>query len=205
METNNGLTTTAPPLWSILMCGVERRMDKSGAKVFHDISDQITEKFAPVELIYLTDNKYMTVGQKRNHLLNIASGKYISFVDDDDHVFKTYVSDICDVLIENPGAEIVTFIVNVSINGNPYKKCYYDINYRKDRNLPDRYERLPNHIMVIKRDIARQAGFPLKSFGEDAEFSQRVKRIVGNKLINQVKINKVLYYYDFDQQITETQ
>ena len=40
----------------------------------------------PVQLLWLGDNKSMTVGAKRNKLLSIADGDWITFVDDDDVV-----------------------------------------------------------------------------------------------------------------------
>lgn len=197
MEKNKLIT---PPVWSILLCGTPRRLQTSGPKVYAELIRQIEAlKVVGIELIYLIDNKKRSVGNKRQWLLSMAQGEYISFVDDDDHPFETYCLDIYRELIKKPDA--VTFVVNVTINGGKAKPCYYSTKYAKDANHKNHYERQINHLMVTKRDYAIKAGFPDKSMGEDNWYATRLKQFIKTE----VNINKVLYHYDFRQLITETQ
>ena len=50
-----------------------------------------------VEILGLWDNKFSTVGDKRNKLLSIAGGDFCVFIDDDDDVADDYFSKVFDV------------------------------------------------------------------------------------------------------------
>ena len=60
-----------------------------------------------VEIRILSDNKEMSVGEKRNKLINMAKGEYFSFIDDDDLVSEEYVDQVLRKLRKNP--DVVTF------------------------------------------------------------------------------------------------
>lgn len=180
---------------SILVCTIPSRT-RFLVRLLYNLEKQSKNK--SVEILYLGDNKEMTVGEKRNKLLGMASGKYVVFIDDDDRISDDYVDSILNKINEN--SDVITFNVEISENGSEYKKVLYDINFNCDRNLQNSYERLPNHLMVVKKDLAIKAKFPEKSFGEDGEYAKRLKPL----LKSQSKINKTLYYYDFDENTTET-
>ncbi len=152
-----------------------------------------------VEVIICTDNKQMKVGDKRNLLVNLASGERIAFLDDDDRIESCYKSELLEAT--KSGADVITFQVSVSLNGKPPKICLYSKEYKKDYNDPVRYYRLPNHLMCVKRELALQVPFTSVNFGEDADYAKRLKRLLNTEF----QINKVLYHYDFNSQTTETQ
>jgi len=151
-----------------------------------------------VEIIICTDNKQMRVGSKRNLLLGLASGDYISFIDDDDIVTQTYVKYLLAGM--ETKKDVILFDVEISINGERYKKVYYDVNFHIDSNFPNCYKRIPNHIMCWKKKIIT-AKFPPINRGEDAQWSKKMK----DKIKSQAKIQKTLYYYNFSHQTSETQ
>jgi glycosyltransferase involved in cell wall biosynthesis len=152
-----------------------------------------------VEVITVIDNKCRMLGTKRNDLLNMAQGDYVVFVDDDDRVSDDYVQQLLDGV--TVGADIITFEVEVSLNGNEPKPCYYDMRYKSDYNLPDSYHRLPNHIMAVKRELALATKYQDILKGEDADYSKRLAPLLKTQHI----IEKVLYYYDYSDVTTETQ
>lgn len=153
----------------------------------------------PVNILVLKDRKEKTVGEKRNLLMEAASGDYIVYHDCDDLPSDDYIEQLLEGT--KSGADIITFQVSVSINGAIPKLCFYSKRYETDYNTSDAYYRLPNHIMCVKRELALRVKFPLQSFGEDADYAKRLRPL----LITQHTIDKVLYYYNFNSQTTETQ
>ena len=152
-----------------------------------------------LEIIYCIDNREMKVGEKRNKLIELATGKYVSMVDDDDKVSEDYIEQLLAGI--ESGADIITFDVSVSIDGATPKPCYYSMYFDGDKNEPDAYYRLPNHLMCVKREIALQVPFKEINFGEDADYAVRLKPL----LKSEHSINKVLYHYDYNSKTTATQ
>lgn len=188
---------------SILICSIHTRYKTFLPKIQEQIYGQLAELSeddqARVEIIVLTDNKQMVLGHKRNTMIDIAQGKYIAFVDDDDRIAPEYLSELLAATSENTDA--IVFNASVSLNGEPAKTCYYSKDNRRDYNHREGYFRIPNHICCIKRDIAVQCKFPEVIYGEDAAFSKQLKA----KINTEHKINKTLYFYDYNSATTATQ
>lgn len=188
---------------SILVCSTQNRYNNFLLKILDQLFSQCAalplHLWSEVEVITVIDNKTRMLGTKRNDLLNMAQGDYVVFVDDDDRVSDDYVQQLLDAV--TVGADIITFEVEVSLNGNEPKPCYYDIRYKSDYNLPDSYHRLPNHIMAVKKELALATKYQDILKGEDADYSKRLAPLLKTQHI----IEKVLYYYDYSDVTTETQ
>lgn len=188
---------------SILVCSTQNRYNNFLLKILDQLFSQCAalplHLWSEVEVITVIDNKTRMLGTKRNDLLNMAQGDYVVFVDDDDRVSDDYVQQLLDAV--TVGADIITFEVEVSLNGNHPKPCYYDMRYKADYNLPDSYHRLPNHIMAVKRELALATKYQDILKGEDADYSKRLAPLLKTQHI----IEKVLYYYDYSDVTTETQ
>lgn len=152
-----------------------------------------------VEIVALIDNRSMTVGEKRNRLTTASKGDYISFVDDDDRVSDDYIGQLLKATAT--GADVITFLVSVSLNGGIPKPCHYSKNYEKDYNTENEYHRLPNHIMCIRRELAVKVPFKEVTFAEDSDFATRLKPLL--KTEHQIKAT--LYHYDWNVRTTEAQ
>lgn len=152
-----------------------------------------------VEVIVLLDNKKRMLGSKRNDMVSMAQGEYYVMADDDDRISPSYVRDLLDGT--QTGADVITFKAEVTINGQSSKICTYTKDIAADYNTPDAYFRLPNHICAVKREIGMQISFPNIKYGEDAAYSKLLKPL----LKTEHHIDRVLYYYDFNEQTTETQ
>src|SRR5262245_1463458 len=152
-----------------------------------------------IEILMLTDNKQMMLGAKRNCMIDIAQGRYVVFVDDDDRIEGDYLSTLLEATGSN--ADVITFLVSVRLNGASAKICRYSKDYRRDRNLEDGYERLPNHICCVKRELASAVSFPNILKGEDSAYS----KLLRNHLRTEHAIDRVLYHYDYSDATTETQ
>ena len=94
------------PKLSILIPTLKSRFKTLKAQVDR-IEYQRQQK--PVQLLWLGDNKSITIGTKRNLLLDISSGEYICFVDDDDIISDNYIESILKAIEDNPTKKVFTF------------------------------------------------------------------------------------------------
>lgn len=188
---------------SILVCSVHTRYKTFLPKLqdqlysqYNALSDGDQDR---VELLLLTDNKKMMLGHKRNKLVELAQGKYIAFVDDDDRIADDYIISLLNATAS--GADSIVFQAEVSLNGEKPKICYYSKDYKADFNKSDAYYRIPNHICCVKRSVSLKSSFPNVLYGEDAGYG----KVLLPHLKTEHKIDKILYYYDYNSETTETQ
>jgi glycosyltransferase involved in cell wall biosynthesis len=181
---------------TILICTLDTRIDD-----FKILLESLKKQpyYRDIEVLWIGDNKKRLVGRKRNDLLRLAQGDYICFVDDDDKITPDYIQNLLEGI--KLGMDVVNFDVECSVNGGVFKKVYYDANYKSDKNFPGHYERIPNHLMCVKRELAMKAGFPEKQFAEDQVYAARLLPF----LKTQARIKKTMYYYVFNHKKSETQ
>lgn len=188
---------------SILVCSVHTRINTFLPKIQEQLFGQYGQLSEPdqerVEIIILTDNKKMMLGHKRNKMVELAQGKYIVFVDDDDRIADDYITQLLKATESD--ADSIVFQAEVSLNGEPPRICYYSKDVRRDYNHRDGYYRIPNHICCIKREVSLKSSFPNVLYGEDAGYG----KVLLPFLKTEHKIDKVLYYYDYNAETTETQ
>lgn len=152
-----------------------------------------------VEIIYLIDNKTMMLGDKRNLMVDMAKGEYIAFVDCDDRISADYIKSLLAGI--ESGCDAIVFLAEVSLNGLPPKICRYSKDYSHDYNTSTEYHRLPNHIPCIKREVSKKVTFPSLKSAEDSGYAKLLKQ----HLHTEFKIDKVLYFYDFNDMTTVAQ
>lgn len=181
---------------SILICSLESRKDLL-ANLLHNLYNQIRD-INEVEVLRLIDNKQMSVGAKRNALIGLAKGDYITFIDDDDRISTDYIDNLLQGI--ELGYDSICFEVLYNPAGGNPKLVKYSAKY-KDRELVTHFERATNHLMCTKRSIASKVKFKNISFGEDAIWAKSLVRLIKTE----GQIEKVLYYYDFDHAKSETQ
>lgn len=188
---------------SILICSVHTRYDSFLLNIENQLFDQYNSLSESdrerVEIIVLTDNKKMMLGHKRNVMVDIAQGKYVAFVDDDDRVSDDYIKTLLDATEQNTDA--IVFQAMVSLNGEDPKVCYYSNDYKRDYNTNKTYHRIVNHICCVKKEISLKSSFPNILYGEDSGYGKVLKPFIKSEY----KIDRVLYYYDYNSNTTETQ
>jgi len=172
---------------SILICSVSTRI-KQLAELLIFLNKQKTDD---IEILVETDNCVLTVGEKRNKLLNKAIGHYVSFIDDDDMVSTNYVERILNSISTKPdccGIEgVITF------DGKNPKRFIHSLKYDKWFEDQYTYYRNPNHLNPIKKELALRVGFPIRNYGEDKDFSQRLYPL----LKTEVFIPEPIYFYRY--------
>lgn len=181
--------------WSILVATTSTRLSRFFVPLILDLEKQIEQCGAAdsIEVLGFYDSKNMTIGEKRNVLLDSSRGEYISFIDDDDIVSPDYIGTILDKLNAHEGIDLVTFNLERQSVGTPDLLCKHSIDAAGDgfEDSDGAWVSHPNHIMVWRGVIAKKAIFPAKNWQEDYDWS----RAVGKYVVEHLNINTILYWY----------
>jgi glycosyltransferase involved in cell wall biosynthesis len=187
---------------SILIPSLEARKEMR-ERLIKSIETQcslLEDKESSIEIIVEIDSGEKTVGEKRNFLLEKAKGDYVVFIDDDDEVADSYVTDILDALKQNP--DCVTF--RGQITSEPPEEFRFDIYYphniwAKDSNGV--HMRCPSSLCPIRSTIAKSVKFKPISCAEDRIWAIELYPL----LQSQVYIDKLMYIYHASADTTEAQ
>ena len=187
---------------SILIPSVPSRLKTTLPLLVHKLEKQIENRTQQldVELLVFTDNKRRTVGGKRNDLIRLAHGTYISFVDDDDDVSDDYVDQILKATESD--ADVIVFDQAVYLNGNRAGDVRFGLEYENQEvSYPGTTAtRKPFQCCAWKLCIAICGLFTEKNDGaEDWPWVQQVVAIAKT----QHRINKILHTYRWSKSITE--
>jgi glycosyltransferase involved in cell wall biosynthesis len=178
------------PILSILICHIPEREAKLG-QLYNVLIPQVRKRNDVEVLVNSIPRGKITVGEKRNLLLQSAKGKYVCFIDDDDLVSAGYIEKIMEAaklnrdcigfagLYRRPGRSDWTFRHSITVNRwcrDKVKRIYF---------------RSPNHLNPIKREIALSVGFKPINVGEDKDFSDRIKPLIRSECF----IESVIYIY----------
>lgn len=175
---------------SILICTTNARKEVI-KPLIAELERQIAKRPDKVELI-IDNHEYNTVGKKRNDLLLMAKGNYISFIDSDDEISPNYILKVLTV-IECNRPDCIGINGIITTNGKDERKWFISKEYGCWKTEGDIYLRTPNHISPVKRELALLAMFPEISFGEDYEYSMRLLPL----LTSEEKITEPLYFYRY--------
>jgi glycosyltransferase involved in cell wall biosynthesis len=171
--------------------------------LLEELNYQVQSK--PVQVLWMGDNRSMTIGEKRNHLMDNAKGEWVCFVDDDDYILDGYIDTILDAIENNPDKTVICFHGTQTTDGNQDLPFRYNMNYgRNHKKMIDgkRWKvMLPDHLCVWRKDkiVTR---FPNKSLGEDHEWARHQAMTYNEE--DQVLLTETLYHYDYDKKRTES-
>lgn len=180
---------------SILIPSIPSRFEK--ANTLYQKLLEMSEGM-DIEIIMLTDNKVMSIGEKCNHLKNSCRGKFFCFIHDDDELIsikEIYDATVLDVDVidfkaECKNADGSTFIVTQQL-GNQVEHNTQDGKYLDSKRPP-----FPNCAWNSHKVLGCR--FPDISYGEDWEFVKECLEVVKTEYF----IDKVLFKYNFSP--TET-
>lgn len=164
-------------------------------RIFMQLTDQIRINGLEreVEVLWLRDDKVMTVGAKRNELLRRACGDFVAFVDDDDSVAPDYVARICQTLHANPQVDCIGIKGIIRFRNSHPTEFIHSLQYREYSSRNGRYLRPPYHLNPIRRAIACRYDFAPISYSEDIDWALRLCR--DGALRSEVFLEGPLYFY----------
>lgn len=150
-----------------------------------------------VEIITDIDNYEISIGLKRQRLIEKAKGEYVAFIDSDDWVSNDYIEEIFLAMQGKP--DVINFTGHMSTNGSNIEnfKISKDLPYItiQDAHGNNEYLRFSNHLSIIKREIALKIGYKDLRFAEDYEYAKRLKE--SGLLKTEVLIPIDLYHYRY--------
>lgn len=184
---------------SILIPTVPERQDKL-RKLWEHLNSQILTGF-PVEILVLMDNRKMTIGRKRQKLLESAQGEYIAFVDDDDWVSVNYVRALLEAATHRP--DVIVFPIpceipsgSKTLRGTVESSVHFENEQFRDGGIT---KRKPIQIHCWRRTLALQATFPDTSRGEDFAWAGQL----WDKVTTERRVDETLYLYSRERDLSE--
>lgn len=137
----------------------------------------------------------VSIGEKRNRLLERATGSYISFFDDDDLPGPNYLKHIFEGI--NLKVDCCSLKGIITTDGQNKQIFEHSLKYNawKENISPAlvKYERYPNHLNCIKTEIAQLFTFPESNFGEDKAWSDALFK--SGLLKSEHYIDEIIYNY----------
>jgi glycosyltransferase involved in cell wall biosynthesis len=186
-------------LLSIMILSIPSRIEQYLVPLYNKLLKQCNN-IDSVEILCLIDNKSMSIGEKRQAILNSARGKWVGFMDDDDDVSDDYISSLVDSAKNNP-ADVITFDQHCIVNGNEFT-----VNFSMS-NPNERYvygmkhvRRPPFHICYWRSEIAKQSKFEQSSYGEDYAWCLGMYPLIKSE----THIDKYLHLYKYDDRTSES-
>lgn len=134
-----------------------------------------------VEIIFLSDDGEMSIGEKREKLYKMASGLYSWQIDDDDSISNYSLPSICTAA--QTGMDCITFEEHCRIDGIE-KRSNFSLKYDDWAENEDGYDyvRTPFFKTPILTELCLQVPIPHISFGEDHAFARSIKPLLKSEI-----------------------
>jgi FkbM family methyltransferase len=142
------------------------------------------------------DNRQVSIGKKRQRMLETANSEYVCFIDSDDSVNEFYVLNVLNALEESPDCVAINGIMTIDDKHHATWEISKDSPYRESKKGGKiHYLRHTNHLCPIKRNIALSVGYKDLKTAEDYDYAVRLRKT--NLLKTEAIIPLPMYHYDF--------
>lgn len=116
------------------------------------------------------DDRFDSLGEKRNYYLDICESDYISFWDDDDIFFSDFISTLVDDFNNYPEKEVLyQNLIYKIINDNEMFKFQYTSGFRLNFSL-------------IKKIAYKNIRFKNINYGEDLNYMEKLNGMISENL-----------------------
>ena len=153
-----------------------------------------------VEIHWHEDSRELSIGAKRQAMVEAARGEYVAHFDSDDWPHHEYLAKIIEALQTRP--DCVGFYVEVhGLNGGRrVERAIASNRFARwcSKCKGHDYVRTIYHKNPVKREHALAVGFKDMRFGEDHDYSIRLK--AAGILKDEVFIDQALYVYRYKAQ-----
>lgn len=178
---------------SILIPTVTGREDQ-----LHRLTDEIDRQKDgnPLIQVYIiSDNKEISIGEKRNRLFANATGEYSVQIDDDDMISEFYIDRVLKAIEHK--TDCIGYYESVVWDGEYLGNSSISLRHNDwaDNKAGHRFVRTPFYKVPIRTEIAKQVPFKNLRWGEDYEWS----KLVFPLLKTEVFIPDVMYLYSYIQ------
>lgn len=137
--------------------------------------------------VHVIEVNFHCLGSTRNIGIDLATGKYIMFLDGDDWLVNNKAFDICiTVLNQNQNYKLLRFKWNSNETFRIQCKC------NNDNELNNKIYHTVWQYCYTK-ELIGDTKFPDKQPGEDTDFSE----LIFNKINSYIWIDSILYFYNF--------
>jgi hypothetical protein len=178
---------------SVLICTIPKRHEDF-VTLLQDIENY--KKLVNIKIEVLFDSRLdISIGNKRQSLIDRANGLYSCFIDDDDKITPYYFQVIEDA-IESGDYDCIQLNGRYYIDDNFDRPFIHSLKYKKWSEDENAYYRCPNHLNPIKTSIARKVKFHDVSNQEDIKFSEKLLK--QELLKTEYTHDKVQYLYYFN-------
>lgn len=189
------------PVFSVLILSITERLNLLNSLL---TKLELICPYDDVELLVLLDNRKQSITEKRNKLLSDCTGKYITFLDDDDDVFDDYFKEIIPICRQEK-FDVITFDQHCDVNGFEFTVDFSlgnetePVNYSYLLQNPTyKVKRPPWHNCVWKKEIAITEPFieirnEHNESCEDADWINKLTKRVSNPYKIEKKLHKYLY------------
>ena len=183
------------PQLSILIPSIPSRAEKLQA-LLSRLQDLIGDK--NIEVLCLIDNKTKSIGEKRDNLVQMSTGKYLMFIDDDDitHLNSVYSATYFDVDVISFQSECLNsngskYIVTHNLGNEVEHRCDENGNYL-DMKRP------PFHNCAWHNKF-KKFHFPYVNYAEDWGWLKQFLPLAKKEH----HLKEVIYKYNFNPLTTE--
>ena len=156
-----------PPVFSVLIPSIFERLD-SLRVLTTELERQIEENsLTGVELVSVIDNRIISIGAKRQAVLDASHGRYVAYVDDDDWVLPDYLSSITQAIREHAGVDVITFKQHSYVDSEQPAVVTMQLGNPNEEHNPVAYRRAAWHVNAWRAGLAKQFRFPDAYYSED--------------------------------------
>lgn len=142
-------------------------------------------------------NGGLSIGKKREKLVQRAQGKYLCFLDDDEGISPSYCESL--LRLTYMGEDVCTFR-NISTFDTYW--CIVDMSIKfpnEQARSSDIVRRQPWHICPVRSEFAKRIPFKDSNYGEDWEWFGEVLKFCQTE----AKTNEVIHRYNHSDKKSE--